>query len=143
MKKNYLSKMMLIIAILFLALLPSVILAAPFEDDSSEERVDKMQQRLQVLDRYLQVVESVHSIADDPEKSIVFQLQQLEDIYRKQRNPQKIVALYQDVLKNTANPTIRNAASMKLVHLLKRAGRDDEAEALTRNALEENLKRLK
>ncbi|MCI0507515.1 MAG: hypothetical protein L0Z73_15580 [Gammaproteobacteria bacterium] len=144
MIKNSLSKMTLILVLMFVAIAPSAIIAAPLEEEGeSAESVDRMQLRLKMLDRYLQVVESVHSIADDPEKSVVLQLQQLEDMYRKQRNPQKIITMYQDVLKNTSNQTVRNAASIKLSHLLQRAGRESEAEELTRKSLDENLKRLK
>ena len=143
MKNNRLSRLMLIVILLFAIAFSSTVFAAPLDEGDVVERVDRMQLRLKILERYLQVVESVHSIADDPAKAVVFQLQQLEDMYRKQRNPQKIITLYQDVLKNTSNQTVRNAASMKLAQILKRVGRDNEAEELTRNSLNENLKRLK
>jgi tetratricopeptide (TPR) repeat protein len=144
MNKNSLSKMTLILALMFAAMFPLALIAAPLEgENESAESVDRMQMRLKMLEHYLKVVESVHSIADDPEKSVVLQLQQLEDMYRKQRNPQKIISMYQDILKNTSNQTVRNAASIKLAHLLQRAGRDSEAEELTRKSLDENLKRLK
>ena len=122
---------------------PTVTIAAPFDGGGNLERAERIQMRLQMLDRYLQVVESVHSIADNPEKAVLFQLQQLEDMYKKQRNPQKIISLYQDILKSTSNATVRNAASMKLAQILRRTGRESEAEELTRNSLNENLKRLK
>lgn len=143
MKNNVLSKIVSMCFITLVVALPVASNAAPFGGERNLERVERMQMRLQMLDRYLEVVESVHSIADDPAKTVVFQLQQLEDLYKKQRNPQKIIALYQGVLKKTSNPTIRNAASMKLAQILKRMGRDDEAEKLTRDSLNENLKRLK
>lgn len=143
MKNNYLSKMMFIVVLLFAAMSSPAIFAGPFDGGDMSDRVERMQERLAIMEQYLTVVESVHAIADDPEKAVLFQLQQLEDTYRKQRNVQKIISLYQDVLKNTPNLTVRNAASMKLAQILKRVGRNDEAEELTRNSLNENLKRLK
>ena len=142
MKHNSLSKMISIVVLLFVTMSSPAVFAGPFDDDSAD-RVDRIQERLKIMERYLTVVESVHAIADDPEKAVLFQLQQLEDTYRKQRNAQKIITLYQDILKNTTNQTVRNAASMKLAQILKRVGRADEAEALTRTSLNENLQRLK
>ena len=143
MKNLRLSIIVLLVNLLSVSLIPAVSIAAPLDGGGNFERAERIQMRLKMLDRYLQVVESMHSIADDPEKAVLFQLQQLEDMYKKQRNPQKIISLYQDVLKNTSNATVRNAASMKLAQLLKRAGRESEAEELTRNSLNENLQRLK
>lgn len=130
--------------ILLLALLvPVTATSAPLGDGNNLERAERMQMRLRVIERYLSIVESVHSISDDPEKAVLYQLQQLEDIYKKQRAPEKIVSLYQDILSKSSNQTIRNAASMKLAQIYKRLGRDNAAEELTRKSLEENLKRLK
>ena len=76
-------------------------------------------------------------------QTVLYQLQQLEDIYKKQRDPAKIVTLYQDVLKNTSNQTVRNAVTMKLTQIYKRLGKDEVAEDLAKNSLNENLKLLK
>jgi len=118
-------------------------ISAPFDDDLGTDRVERMQTRLKVIERYLSIVESIHSISDNSEKTVLYQLQQLEDIYKKQRDPGKIVSLYEDVLKNTSNQTIRNAVTMKLTQIYKRLGRDNAAEELARNSLDENLKLLK
>jgi len=122
---------------------PDLTTAAPFDDDGNFDRADRMQMRLKVIERYLGIVESIHSISDDSEKTVLYQLQQLEDIYKKQRNPEKIVALYQDILKSTSNQTVRNAVNMKLTQIYKRLGKDDAAEELARSSLNENLKLLK
>lgn len=143
MRISSLSKSTVLWIFIFIILMPVYASAAPFDGERNMERVERLQTRLKMLDRYLQVVESVHAIADNPAKTVVFQLQQLEDLYKKQRDPQKIIALYQDVLKSTSNPTVRNAASMKLAQIFKRMGRDSEAEELTRKSLNENLQRLK
>jgi len=143
MKNNSLSKMMSIVVLLFATMLSPAVFASPFDGGDMPGKVGQMQERLAIMEQYLTVVQSVHAIADDPEKAVLFQLQQLEDTYRRERNVQKIISLYQDVMKNTSNLTIRNAASMKLAQILKRVGRGEEAEELTRNSLNENLKRLK
>lgn len=142
MKRNKLS----IIAVFTLTILitgSQTVLSAPFDDEMNGNRAERMQMRLKVIERYLSIVESIHSISDDSEKTVLYQLQQLEDIYKKQRDPAKIVSLYEDVLKKTSNQTVRNAVTMKLTQIYKRLGKDDVAENLARNSLNENLKLLK
>lgn len=142
MKRNKLS----IIAVFTLTILitgSQTVLSAPFDDEMNGNRAERMQMRLKVIERYLSIVESIHSISDDSEKTVLYQLQQLEDIYKKQRDPAKIVSLYEDVLKKTSNQTVRNAVTMKLTQIYKRLGKDDVAEDLARNSLNENLKLLK
>ncbi|WP_455375034.1 hypothetical protein [Kaarinaea lacus] len=143
MKRNNLSITVAIALTAFLMLSPISAMSAPFDDDGNFDRAERMQMRLKVVERYLGIVESIHSISDDSEKTVLYQLQQLEDIYKKQRDPAKIVTLYQDVLKNTSNQTVRNAATMKLTQIYKRLGKDQAAEDLARNSLNENLKLLK
>ena len=143
MKNNQLSITPLIVLFALMTLLPAATMAAPDDEGRNFERAEKMQMRLKIVERYLKIVESIHSISDDSEKAVLYQLQQLEDIYKKQRNPQKIIALYQDVLKGTSNQTVRNAATMKLTQIYKRMGRETEAEELARKSLNENLKLLK
>ena len=144
MKPNKLSVTLAITLTSVLMLLPISVMSAPFdEDDSFGGRAERMQMQLKVIERYLGIVESIHSISDNSEKTVLFQLQQLEDIYKKQRDPAKIVALYQDVLKTTSNQTIRNAATMKLTQIYKRLGKNEAAEDLARSSLDENLKLLK
>lgn len=143
MKANNLSITILLLLLSAMLLTPLTALSGPFDDDAGFERADRIQARLRLIERYLNIVESIHAISDDSEKTVLYQLQQLEDIYKKQRNPEKIVSLYQDVLNKTSNQTVRNAATMKLSQIYKRLGRDGAAEELTRKSLEENLKRLK
>lgn len=146
MKQTRYVKSMGIIILLFSAMFSAQILSSPMDEEGlgmKGQRAEQMKMRLGMLERYLNVVESVHSIADDPEKSVIFQLQQLEDIYKKQRNFDKILDLYKSVLNKTSNQAVRNAVSMKLGQLLRRTGRGNEAEQLMRNALEENMKKLK
>lgn len=143
MKLNNLSIAVIVSILTTLLLMPVMATSAPLDNGGGFDRADRMQMRLRVIERYLNIVESVHSISDDSEKAVLYQLQQLEDIYKKQRAPEKIVSLYQDILNKTSNQTVRNAASMKLAQIYKRLGRDQAAEELTRKSLEENLKRLK
>ncbi len=143
MKRNNLSIISTFALIALMMLSPTGAISAPFDDEGNFDRAERMQMRLKVIERYLSIVESIHSISDDSEKTVLYQLQQLEDIYKKQRDPAKIVTLYQDVLKNTSNQTVRNAATMKLTQIYKRLGKDDAAEDLARSSLNENLKLLK
>ena len=143
MNRNTLSIITVITLTILMLLGPLNTSAAPFDDDMNLTRAERMQMRLKVVERYLSIVESIHSISDDSEKTVLYQLQQLEDIYKKQRDPGKILSMYEDVLKSTSNQTVRNAVTMKLTQIYKRLGRDKAAEDLARSSLNENLKLLK
>lgn len=104
---------------------------------------EMMQLRLNILGQYFDIVNSFHAIADDSEKTVVFSLQQLEENYKQQGRPAEIAKLYEKILKDTKNQTLRNIAYMKLSEIHKRAGRHDEAVSLLQRAMEENVRTLK
>ncbi len=125
--------------VLSLAILFAGASGASAEEGSPEQ----IQLRLNILSQYFEIVDSFHAIADDPEKAIVFNLQQIEENYKKQGKQQEIVKMYEKLLKEARSSTLRNIAVMKLSEIYKSAGRNDEAIALLEQSVEENLNRLK
>ena len=109
----------------------------------SPDKMEAVQSKLAILKDYFDIVNSFHALADDPEKAVVLSLQQLEDNYKAQGKHEEIVKMYQKVLNETRNQTLRNVAYIKLSEIYKRANRGDEAVALLQKALEENMKAVK
>jgi len=105
--------------------------------------VEVMRAKLGILKDYFEIVNSFHALAHDPEKTVVLSLQQLEDNYKAQGKHAEIAKMYQKLLKETRSQTLRNVAYIKLSEILKRTNRGDEAVALLRRALDENMKAVK
>jgi tetratricopeptide (TPR) repeat protein len=130
---------LLLIAATTLGLPPS---AARAEAPAAEQ-AERVRLKLDILNRYLEIVSSFHGIAKDPEKSAIFTLQQLEDVYKKQNKPAEVEALYARTLKDSKNRVLRTVAYTKLSEIYKNSGRHDEAIALLQKALDENLKAVR
>jgi tetratricopeptide (TPR) repeat protein len=112
-------------------------------DTPAAEQVERVRLKLDILNQYLDVVSAYHDIAKSPEKSAMFALQQLEDMYKKQNKPAEVEALYARTLKDAKSRVLRNVAYTKLGEIYKNSGRVDEAIALLQKALDENLKAIR
>ena len=126
------------LALVTIMLSASVAAAEDFPQGSSQ-----IQARLNIMSQYLGVIESVHAIADDPEKTVIMTLQQLEEQYKKRNEHKQIVVMYKKVLSENSNQTLRNIAYMKLSEIYRRTGNDAEAMKLLNQSLQENMKRVK
>ncbi len=125
-----------------LALFALLMLAAPAYA-APEDNFELMSARLNLLNQYFEIVNSVYNVAHDPERAAVLNLQQLEDAYKKQNKPDEITKMYQGILDGSRNQTLRNVAYMKLAEIYKRGGRAKEQTALLKKALAENTKLIK
>ena len=105
--------------------------------------IDKMRAQLSLFHQYFEVVTDVYAVAHDPEKAAVLDLQQLEDAYKARNKPDEVTAMYQKIIKDSRNQTLRNVAYMKLADIYKRAGRLEDQSNLLQKALDENVKLLK
>ncbi len=106
-------------------------------------QLQQMQKAMGALQDFYNLIISMHQVAGDPEKAAILQMNQIEIIYRRKGQPDKAIATFRQVLKDTSNPTIRNAAYMKLTDALKRGGKEDEALTVLQQALKDNLARVK
>jgi tetratricopeptide (TPR) repeat protein len=113
---------------------------APGAHAQSKDDLALMQQFLAIMTDYFEIIESSHDIASDPEKAAIMQMQKIQEVYEQRGEKVRSVDVLQKVLEDSSNGTIRNAAYMLLGDTLKDAGRTDEALALLRRGLQENIK---
>lgn len=116
-----------------------VVAVMPATADQMDD-IAKMQQFLQVMERYYGIIEVVHGVASDPEKAAIMQLQKIEEIYKKRGDRAEAIAVLSDVVNTTKNATVRNAAAMMLADALNETGRASEAVEVLRAALDSNLR---
>ena len=67
------------------------------------------------------------------------QMQKIQEVYEERGEKVHAVEVLQNVLNETRNLTIRNAAYLMLGDTLKEAGRTDDAIEMLRDALSENI----
>ncbi len=104
------------------------------------DELDRIRSFLALMQDYFGIIESTHSVASDPEMSAILQMQKMQEIYENRGEKATAVEVFRKVLKQTDNPTIRNAAYMLISDSLKETGRTDEAIELLNTAIAENLK---
>ena len=103
------------------------------------EDIVRMQQFLGVMEGYYSIINGVHEVARDPEKSAILQLQKIEEIYKSRGDRAESIAILREVVERTTSAAIRNAASVMLADALNETGRASEAIEVLRSALDRNL----
>lgn len=114
--------------------------AAPASRAQSPDDLAMMQTFLSIMQDYFKIIESTHGIASDPEKSAIMKMQKIKEVYEELGKTADAVAVLREVLEDSRNPAIRNAAYMMLGDTLKDTGRREEAIRLLRQGLEENVR---
>jgi len=117
-----------------------VLAVAPAANAQRPEDLQLMQTFLNIMTDYFEIIRSTHDIAADPEKAAIMQMQKIQEVYEERGEKARSVAVLQDVLEDSNNPTIRNAAYIMLGDTLKETGRADEALEYLRRGLDENIK---
>jgi len=119
----------------------SILFAAPVSATAQDfEQIEKMGVFLDLMQDFFGIIDSMHAVSADPEKAAIFQLHKIEEIYKERGERAKAVQVFEQVLEETTNPTIRNAAHFMLGDALKETGRKDEAVKVLERALKENLR---
>lgn len=103
------------------------------------EDLGRMQEFMAVMEGYYSIIDGVHAVASDKEKSAIQQLQKIEEIYKNRGDRAQAIEVLRDVIARTDNDTIRNAAAMMLADALNDTGQASEAVEVLRTALERNL----
>ena len=67
-------------------------------------------------------------------------MQKIQEVYEQRGDKARSVDVLKDVLEQSDNPTIRNAAYLMLGDTLKESGRASEAIDVLREGLAENIK---
>ena len=114
--------------------------AAPQARAQSMDDLALMQTFLEIMTDYYQIIESTHDLASDPEKSAILQMSKIQEVYEERGEKARSTTVLKEVLAESNNQTIRNAAYMMLGDTLKETGRADEALELLRQGLDENIR---
>lgn len=113
---------------------------APGAKAQEIENLELMQTFLQIMTDYYEIIEATYDVASEPEKAAIMQMQKIQEVYEQRGEKARSTDVLKQVLENSSNPTIRNAAYIMLGDTLKETGRADEAIQLLRQGLEENIK---
>lgn len=120
-----------------------LLLVAPGAHAQERPNLELMQTFLSIMHDYLEIIESTHDIASSPEKAAIMQMQKIQEVYEQRGEKARSTDVLKQVLEDSDNTTIRNAAYMLLGDTLKETGRADEAIALLRQGLNENIEAAK
>jgi predicted negative regulator of RcsB-dependent stress response len=112
---------------------------APGAKAQEMEDLELMQTFLAIMTDYFKIIESTHAVASDPEKAAIMQMQKIQEVYEQRGEKARSTDVLKQVLEDSDNPTIRNAAYIMLGDTLKDTGRADEALQLLRQGLAENI----
>jgi len=124
----------------FVSITATLLLAvAPVSHAQSQDDLALMQTFLNIMTDYLNIIESTHAIVSDSERAAIMQMQKIQEAYEERGEKARVAEVLRDVLKDSRNTAIRNAAYVKLGDILKESGRTDEAIALLREGLSENI----
>jgi hypothetical protein len=83
-----------------------------------------------------------HAMREHPELGVAVDLRRLEMLYRKQGDEAAIVAMYQDLLKRTDQPKLREFAERRLRHA-ERVAHPDQTIAELRARIDGKLAKLR
>ena len=124
-----------------IGIVATVMLAVtPHARAQSPDDLALMQTFLQIMTDYFSIIESTHVINSDSEKAAILQMMKIQEVYEERGEKARSVDVLREVLNESRNPTIRNAAYMMLGDTLKETGRADEALDLLRQGLDENIR---
>ena len=118
----------------------ALIAFAPASHAQKPEDLELMQTFLSIMSDYFGIIRSTHEIASDPEKAAIMQMQKIQEVYEERGEKARSVEVLQEVLENSDNPAIRNAAFIMLGDTLKETGRASDALQYLRQGLEENIR---
>lgn len=113
---------------------------APASHAQSQQDLQTMQTFLDIMTSYFEIIESSHAISSDTEKAAIMHMQKIQEVYEERGEKVRTADVLRDVLKESRNPTIRNAATLMLGDLLKESGNTDGALEALRRGLDENIK---
>lgn len=126
---------------LTISMLAVVLLAAaPGARAQSQDDLQLMQTFLAIMTDYFEIIEATNDVASDPEKAAIMQMMKIQEVYEERGEKARSTEVLKQVLEDSNNTTIRNAAYMLLGDTLKETGRADEALEFLRRGLEENIK---
>lgn len=118
----------------------ALLAVAPGVKAQEIENLELMQTFLAIMTDYFEIIESTYNVSSSPEKAAIMQMQKIQEVYEQRGEKARSTDVLKQVLEDSNNPTIRNAAYMLLGDTLKDTGRADEALQMLRQGLNENIK---
>ena len=118
----------------------AILAVAPSSRAQTADELQLMQTFLAIMTDYFDIIESTYEVSSSPEKSAILQMQKIQEVYEERGEKARAADIFREVLKESRNPTIRNAAYFMLGDTLKDTGRSDDALELLRQGLSENIK---
>ncbi|MDJ0939092.1 MAG: hypothetical protein QNJ00_04970 [Woeseiaceae bacterium] len=113
---------------------------APVSQAQELDDLELMQTFLNIMTDYFAIIESTHDVASNPEKAAIMQMQKIQEVYEQRGEKARSTEVLKQVLENSDNQAIRNAAYIMLGDTLKETGRANEALEYLQKGLEENIK---
>ena len=113
---------------------------APASHAQSQDDLQLMQTFLNIMTDYFEIIESTYDVSSNAEKAAILQMMKIQEVYEERGEKARSADVLKQVLKDSNNTAIRNAAYMLLGATLKETGRADEALELLRRGLDENIK---
>ncbi len=117
-----------------------LLISAPAARAQSIDDLALMQTFLEIMQDYFGIIESTHEVASNPEMAAIMQMQKIQEVYEERGNKAESVDVLLQVLEDSNNQTIRNAAYMLLGDTLKETGRADDALEYLQQGLAENIR---
>ncbi len=118
----------------------ALLASAPAARAQAPEDLELMQTFLSIMTDYFGIIRSTHEVASDPEMAAIMQMQKIQEVYEQRGEKARSVEILREVLKESNNPTIRNAAYLMLGDTLKETGRSDDAIRALTEGLRENIR---
>jgi predicted negative regulator of RcsB-dependent stress response len=107
-------------------------------DEASE--LAQMQQFIEVMQGYYEIIDRIHAIASDREKATIQQLQKIDELYKNRGDRAASIKVMQRVIGSSQSETVRNAVAIMLADALNETGRTDQAIELLDNSITRSLK---
>ena len=118
----------------------TMLAVAPQARAQSTDELAMMQTFLGIMKDYFSIIEASHDVSSDSEKAAIQQMMKIQEVYEERGEKAKSTTVLRNVLKESRNQTIRNAAYMLLGETLKETGRADEAIEALQQGLNENIR---
>lgn len=112
---------------------------ASAQEDKQIKHIERVRTYIALIQDFMNVVDSVHTMTNNPEKAAIYQMHKIEEIYKKRGETDRAIELFKNILKQTKNQSIRNAVYMRLGDLYK-DGNNAKALELYETGLQENIK---
>ena len=125
-----------ILAGVLVALLASF--AATAQADEHEEEFDEFGYFMEIMAQYYGLLDSVHEVAESPQRTAILHLQKLREIHEDRGDEAAAADALREVASSTSDQTVRNAARMMLIDVLRDTGRASEALRVIEEGLAEN-----